>query len=110
LKFFNLPFLIIIFAVNPVGAEMASPSQQEPFTCRAWLQEDGENLYLRGWVLGQLAELSVGKGQEMRAMSGKDEIDWISDYCEAHPADTLATAARQLLGKMTRIKDNEDNE
>ena len=60
------------------------------------------NAYLQQWVLGFVSGFSRTFPEPPRQTDANAIMAWITQYCVAHPLDTVSTASRELTEELSK--------
>lgn len=90
-------------APQEINVPKTARYMSEDFTCGGWLRirevpyNAIEKASALNWVLGYLSRASFGTNEDILKSASPSGISaWLDSYCEAHPLDSLVTAAFKL--------------
>jgi hypothetical protein len=92
----------------PMTANGLSILKSGPDSCGAWTQERAngstKSFMMQAWILGFVSGIvyaeATGKTDPLGGIDAFGVFAWIDQYCQAHPLDDVAIAARELAGEV----------
>jgi len=103
--------LLAIVLLSPASsfAEYKSIRGVGTASCGQWTahrkQRDLLTSAFESWLMGYLSAFATWKEGGMEMLDATDNeafVAWVSNYCEAHPLDSIDSAALSLISEMAR--------
>jgi hypothetical protein len=108
-KLINTLFVIACLASAPSLAEDGDIRGAGTASCGQWTayRKPGDLLAaaFESWLMGYLSAFATFQEGGREILGGTDNmafVGWVSNFCKAHPLDSINSAALALVTEMTR--------